>query len=113
MSYEGYSGECCFSVSIERYKDPDTGKYYSLEEAEKIDPDEKFEIEDLILYVEGNAYYIPGYFDGLPENCYPDESDVNILSVVDEDNNDWMSKLDKSEIDLIENVIIEEVKHYY
>jgi len=113
MGYGAYSGSCCYDVVIDRYKDPDTGKYYTEGEAEEIDLDEKFEFKEILLFVEGGAYYIPGCLFRAPEDCYPEESDVEITSVKDEDGNDWESRLTESEIKMLEDLIIENVKNPY
>lgn len=113
MPYGGYKGRCSCSIVVDRYKDPDTGKYYTEEEAENIDLEEKFELEEIELDIDGSAYYIPGCLDRAPEDCFPTESDVEIISITDEDGNDWESRLTKSEIDMVEDVIIENVKEPY
>jgi hypothetical protein len=113
MSYGGYGGNCCCSVIIDRYKDLDTGKLYTEREIEEFDLDKKFEYQEVELDVEGNAYYIPGCLDRAPEDCYPDDSNLEIESVTDEDGNDWEPKLTKDEIEMIEDKIINLVKDPY
>ena len=48
-----------------------------------------------------------GNFSGLPENCFPDESDAEIISVLDSNENDWSDKLSASEEDSIISMIAE------
>ena len=40
---------------------------------------------EIMVDVEYDAYYLPAKVSGPPENCYPEESEMNINSVKDGD----------------------------
>jgi hypothetical protein len=103
----GYSGTTEFDFEIERYKDKQTGNYiaYLLEEDE-----ERYEYTTLTLKVEGRSYFQPGKLYGPPENCYPDEGEVEITAVIGPDGKDWEGQLTHSEHDYIEEMIDEKVR---
>ncbi len=103
----GYSGETELDFEIERYKDKQTGKYiaYLLEENE-----ERYEYTTITLKVEGRAYFQPGRTWGLPENCYPDEGEVEIKQAIGPDGQDWQSQLTHAEHDALIEMIDENVR---
>ncbi len=112
----GYAGNTSFDFEIERYKNKETGTFHSIDEVEK-----QYPIFDLIdvtheyivinLEVEGRSYYERGRSHGLPEDCYPDEGDTEIMSVIGPDGKDWTDKLTASEelsiIDMIQQNVID------
>jgi hypothetical protein len=105
----GYSGTCDFVHEIERYKHPVSGEFISKEEVQKlglsgIDP------EVIELHVEGSAYYREGNTWALPEDCYPDESDAEIVSATDGKDTDWLPLLTSEESKAIHDKIEEEVR---
>lgn len=108
-----YSGNCFCSVVIDRYKDSATEILYTESEAEDIDLDEKFQLEEIELFIEGNAYYEPGRLWGDPEECYPEESEVEIESITDKSGNDWKHKLTNSEIEMVKDTIVDYIKDPY
>lgn len=103
----GYSGTASFDFEIERYLDKQTGKHiaYVLFEDE-----ERFEYKTFTLKVEGRAYFQPGKTYGPPENCYPDEGEVEITSCIGPDGKDWEDQLTHSEHDAITEMIDENVR---
>lgn len=104
----GYSGEASFDFEIERYKDNVTGKYiaYVLGEVDE----KRYEYTTITLKVEGRAYFQPGRISGLPENCYPDEGEVEIKHAVGPDGNDWQDQLTHAEHDALIEMIDGNVK---
>lgn len=103
----GYSGTTSFEFEIERYKHKKTGKEtaYLLCGINEDD----YEYHTVALQVEGSAYYTPGRLYGPPENCYPDEGEVEITSVIGPDGKDWTDQLTHAERDTIEEMITEHV----
>lgn len=114
----GYSGEASFVFEIERYKNKQTGDILSVDAAEteaKGHPfgDEWFEMnyeyQVINLDIEGSSYFQPGRLHGHPDNCYPDEGETEITSVVGPDGQDWESKLTESERDSVIEMIQDQV----
>jgi hypothetical protein len=107
----GYSGNSIFNYIVERYKnnagesfkdsDIDYSKY-SDEEFDSI-----FKLTKIDLTVEGSSYFKPGQFYGSPENCHPDDGELEIISITDCDGNDWKDKLTPLEKEEIEEIIVE------
>jgi len=64
---------------------------------------------EVSLQIEGRAYYAPGRYYGPPENCYPDESEVEITSCIGPDGKDWEDQLTESEKDQILEIIQDNV----
>lgn len=103
----GYSGETSFDFEIERYRDNQTDQFL----VEPLNDDEvRFTYTLINLQVEGRSYFQPGRYHGPPENCYPDEGDTEITSVIGPDGNDWESKLTEKEKDSIIEMIQENVQ---
>ena len=104
----GWGGSVEFDYEIERYEHKETGEI--LTEDEKCeaagDDDSMYESITISLTVEGSAHYTPGYTSGLPENCYPDDSDCEIEKVTGPDKKDWYDKLTQREIDRIMEELI-------
>ena len=111
---KSYSGSVDFEFKIERYYDPknfiSTGRKQLINEKD-LDDNIEYELDCITLYVSGGAYYYPGKFFAAPENCYPDESDTEILSVEDENQNDFYNLLTKNEIDDINSLIVNKVQN--
>jgi hypothetical protein len=99
----GYSGHTSFDFEIERYKNKKTGvdTAYLLPGINEDD----YDYHTLTLKVEGSAYFAPGKTYGPPENCYPDEGDVEITSCLGPDGKDWEDQLTHSERDAIIEMI--------
>jgi hypothetical protein len=103
----GYSGETEFDFEIERYRDNQTDQLL----VEPLNDDEvRFTYNVITLTVEGRSYFQPGRTYGLPENCYPDEGDTEITSVIGSDGNDWSDKLTEREKDSLIEMIQENVQ---
>ncbi len=115
----GYSGNTTFEFEIERWKNKTTGELLTSDQTDQLfkdNPlltDELFEVtyEYLPIYleVEGRSYYQPGRTWGPPESCYPDEGDTELISITDEDGNDWEDKLTVKERDSVMDLIQENV----
>lgn len=114
---KGYSGHASFKFEIERCKNKQTNQFMTEEEACKEVENHPFGdswfetnyVYELIsLEVEGSSYFTPGRYFGLPENCYPDEGDTEITSVIGPNNEDWEGKLTEDERDQIISMIEEE-----
>lgn len=104
----GYSGTTSFEFEIERYKNKKTGK---LEAYLLPGIDESgYDYQIHTLSVEGRASFSPGKMFGTPENCYPDESEVEIISVMGPDGKDWEDQLTHSEREYILTMIDENVQ---
>jgi hypothetical protein len=108
----GWGGSTFFEFEVKRYKDRDSGKLYTKDQISRIDggEDSEFEYVTIMLDVEGSAYYIPGYTSGAFEDCYPDDSDSEIESVIGPDKEDWYNKLTSKELNSITSKLIEQVK---
>jgi len=111
----GYVGSASFDFEIERYKDKSSGELIAAvpgrNETAAILADDGFEYEYVILplKVEGRSYFQPGRFYGPPENCYPDESETEITSVIGPDGKDWYNLLTSEEKEMITFMIQEYV----
>lgn len=111
---KSYSGSTDFEYNIERYYDL---KYY-LSTNQKIfllekdlDSEIEYEIETINLYISGSGHFYPGNYSGLPENCYPDDCEVEILSVQDENNTDYYDFLTEDEIENIHDLILKNIEN--
>lgn len=107
----GYSGTASFEFEIERYKDKESGELVTHDKVPVSDDDFEFEYQTITLQVEGNSYFTPGKYHGLPENCYPDEGETEIESVIGPDGKDWESRLTDEERESILNMIAEEAQN--
>ena len=61
--------------------------------------------QEILLTVKGNSYFAPGKTYGDPYDCYPDESEIEILKVTGPDNTDWSDRLTEQEVSEIEDKI--------
>lgn len=59
------------------------------------------------LTVVGEAYFKSGKTYGIPEDCYPDEGEVDIISAFDQSGKDWKTELTDAESESIIEMIIE------
>tara|TARA_B110000503_G_C7012582_1_gene356334 strand:+ start:84 stop:491 length:408 start_codon:yes stop_codon:yes gene_type:complete len=101
-----YNNKTQFEFQIERLKDKD-GKFIEEGKFPVNFNESDFEYETISIQINGRAFFQSGNFSGLPENCYPDESEVEILSALGPNKEDWLDKLSSSEyLDIIS--IIEE-----
>ncbi len=90
-----YSGTTNFEFEIERYKDKDTGELRTYEQCSGDDFEDEYTI--IALMVEGSSYFQQGKCFGPPENCYPDEGEIEIISIMGPDGKDWEDKLTEDE----------------
>ena len=94
-----YSGKIDFQFDIERWSHPSiTDLFTSNQMKDNNLHENECEIHVIPLYVTGWVSFTEGFTSGLPENCYPDESDSDIDSITDDDGNDWFNKLSQSEL---------------
>lgn len=114
----GYSGNASFVFEVERYLNKQTNQLMFLDQAEaeaKNHPfgdtwfDMNYEYQCIPLDIEGRSYFQEGRTSGLPENCYPDEGETEITSVIGPTNEDWESKLSQSETNSIMEMIQDQV----
>lgn len=107
-----YSGNTTFDFEIERYRDKETGNYYLVSDVpDRSDDNFEFEYETITLEVSGSSYFVPGKISGPPEDCYPDEGDTEIESVIGPDGKDWYDRLSSSEINSIMSALAENVEN--
>lgn len=107
-----YSGNTTFDFEIERYRDKENGNYYLVSEVpDRSDDNFEFEYETITLEVSGSSYFVPGKINGPPEDCYPDEGETEIESVIGPDGKDWYDRLSSSEIDSITSMLAENVEN--
>jgi len=96
----GWAGSGSFEFNVERYIHLPTGKYFSIDSDEvpsDVDQSPEWDYQEIPLTITGRGYFTPGYVTGLPEDCYPDEGDLEIESVEGPDGSDWTDFLTKSE----------------
>lgn len=112
----GYSGSATFNFTVERIQDKISGEYYLEEELEDVSSSEfesKFEFTSVELEVTGNSWYVPGEYSRLPEDCYPDEGDTEVESVIGPDDTDWYDQLTSKEIQEMYSELEERCKDNY
>jgi hypothetical protein len=94
-----YSGTIDFQFDIERWSHPSVNELLTSKQMKDNNLHENdCEIHVIPLYVTGWVSFTEGFTSGLPENCYPDESDSDIDSITDDDGNDWINKLSSTEM---------------
>jgi len=59
--------------------------------------------------VEVRGYFAAGRYSGPPENCYPDEGEIEILSATDESGFDWLPHLTTKETEALEKMAWDEL----
>lgn len=104
-----YSGNTTFDFDIERYKDRDSGNLVVPQPSNGWGDDFEHEYTTITLVVEGHSSFTAGKYFGPPENSYPDEGEISILSVIGPDGKDWEDKLTAEERESILNIIDENV----
>lgn len=105
MSYKGTAN---IPFEIERMRDKITGKYVMVD---SVAEDAGTHIYECIeLDVQGYSYYQEGRTSGLPENCYPDEGDTEIESVIGPGGKDWEDELTGREREALLEAIDEHVR---
>jgi len=99
----GYSGSSTFTFTVDRFLDKNTGEYLLEQDIPESISDEefssRFEFKELDLEVSGSSWYNPGYTSGPPEDCYPDEGDTEIDSVIGPDGEDFYDLLTSKEVE--------------
>ena len=106
-----YNGETSFEFEIERAKNIDTGEIATLDSKEANEwCGGATDYVTLTLQVEGRAYFQRGRTSGLPENCYPDEGEVEIKTVIGPDGKDWEGQLTDDERENILSMIDDQVQ---
>jgi hypothetical protein len=105
---KSYSGTASFEFEVERYKSIATGELVTADDYPNDAEESDYEYQLIKLNVEGSSYFAPGRMYGLPENCYPDEGETEITSVIGPDGKDWSDKLSNSENDLFLEMIAEQ-----
>jgi len=114
-----YNGKAYFDYEIERYKDKKTSAYLTIDEVEDLahnqDYDwveENYEYVTLSLDIEGTSYFTQGKYYGPSEDCYPDEGETEITSIL-YGKEDWDDKITKHERDYIIDMIAEHAQEDY
>jgi hypothetical protein len=113
MKRKGYSGSAIFEYEIERLLCKHTGEYFIESELPEISTEEfesRFEKVTIPLNVEGNSWHSAGVYSAAPEDCYPDEGDTEIESVIGPDGKDWYNLLSDTEISEIIDLIESDAK---
>ena len=101
----GYGGKTTFSFEIDRFFDPITNSFLTEDEAESCE-NECFH-QSIELDITGNAYYEPARLSGPPEDCYPEDSNIEIESVQDSNGKSWINNLTPYEISCIEEALMD------
>ena len=106
-----YSGTVNFEYVIERFLNLKNGTL-ALEDQIGLD-DENFQYHPIQLNVVGRASFMSGRISGPPEDCFPDESDLEIESIrAVKGGWDWSKAITdgerKSIMDLIQEQCMEE-----
>ena len=92
-----------FTFDVERWAKSENGPFYTYFEFEDLCENlteqeaEEYSEYTISLDVEATGHYVPAKTWGLPEDCYPEDSDAEITSVKDSLGNDWSDKLTDSE----------------
>jgi hypothetical protein len=85
---EKYAGKATIEFEVERYKNIVNGNL--VQDIVYPDSQDNYEQTVIGLKVDGSAYFIPGRYNSRYEDCYPDEGDVEIETIFDEEGNDWL-----------------------
>lgn len=106
------SSNCDFTFYIDRWLHPSSNNLLSLQEMQALNiAENEAEHHVITLNVTGWACCVEGNTSALPENSYPDEFDSEITSVTDENENDWLDRLTKFEINQIEDKLYDEMEY--
>ncbi len=105
-----YSGSASFTFEVERYKNRDTGELVVADLVPESADELEYEYQLIKLKVEGTSYFQSGRYYGPPENCYPDEGDTEITSVIGPNKENWSQKLSSEEEDKIIDMITEQAQ---
>lgn len=107
----GYSGSCDFDFNVERYQDPNTTDLLPEDRFKELHGPTLPDPVIIELHIRGEYSYCPGVTWALPEYCYPDESETNILDCVDSEGNNWESKLTHRELNDVYYEITQNVRN--
>jgi hypothetical protein len=102
-----YSGTVSFEYVIERYLNLKNGTFATEDQVGLDESDYRY--TPIHLIVVGRASFMSGKFSGLPENCFPDESDLELESLRTAAGGcDWRNAITDSERKTIMNLIQEQ-----
>jgi hypothetical protein len=106
-----WSGKSTFTYEVERYVRQADGVHFHLDapEVAKVEEDSaEWKYALIELKCSGSAFFSPGRMYGPPEDCYPDEGDLELEEVTGPDGKDWLNLLTKGERQNIESQLAEE-----
>lgn len=106
MKSKGFSRSVTFDFDVERVYNKQLGEMQFTNTIIS-EFDENLEYITVSLTVTGSAWHEPGFYSGAPEDCYPDEGDTEIISVIDSDGLNWDHLLTDDEVDRINSLIFE------
>lgn len=101
-----YNNKTQFEFQIERLKDKD-GKFVDEGKLPANFNESDYEYKTISIQINGRAFFQAGNLSGLPEDCYPDESEVEIISALGPNKEDWQDRLSSSEYQDILSIIEE------
>jgi hypothetical protein len=110
----GWSGKADFKYEIERYKRVSDGMLFTVDAPEVVAAGDLSEDTAEWTYAlievkcSGSVFFSPGRMYGPPEDCYPDEGDLELEEVTGPDGKDWLDLLTKGERQNIESQLAEE-----
>jgi hypothetical protein len=104
----GWRGSASFNYPIERMISGLTGKLFLV--GDVLDETSLYGYEEIILEVSGKGYYLPEKISGPPENCYPEEGNLE-WTVEGPDDRSWELELTISEREDIEEKLVEILSH--
>lgn len=95
-----YCGQIDFQFDIERWSHPSISDLFTSSQLKDYNLQEnECEVHIIPLYVAGWISFTEGVTSRLPEDCYPDESDSEIECITDDNGDNWLDKISKSELD--------------
>ena len=100
-----YYGSASFNFWVERFVDNATGGYFHCDGPIAETDEARYKYTTVTLKIKGNAHYRSGKFYGLPEDCYPDDSDCEVEHVLGPDDMDWSDLISAQEQELIRDKI--------
>lgn len=104
-----YSGTTTFDFIIERYKSSDGS--YMMSDNNIIE--NEFTYQPINLKITGKAFFAEGRRSGDALDCFPDEYESDIVSAIDNHNNDWSDKLSETEREIILESILNNVQDQF
>jgi len=105
-----WSGEATFEYPIERAFHKPTKRFLNLDDPEiPEDANRDWDFVEIVLSISGNGYYMPAKLCGPPEDCYPEEEELEWIAEDDSGKN-WSEELTDDEISDIEEKLVELIK---